>query len=230
MATGGWKQHHLVVPMVTFLSQAWELQILTLLQRGSLRPQLGFEEARSRPGADPAAFPESCHMDEARDGYQGRSVVVGKVAVARGTVSGSRRRAQSLKGRRTNCTTDMAEAKWEQCQPGGRERTRGGIFLRRVQSIKNSPTHLDLTLTPIRAWNEASCPAPRSLCSHPPCRGAGRVKQDLKELAQHLAPGKASEVPCLCRPSPTPWTGQGSDSALAQPASDPARCTAVRRK
>lgn len=33
-----------------------ELQILTLLERGSLRPQLGFE-ARSLPGSRPSCLP-----------------------------------------------------------------------------------------------------------------------------------------------------------------------------
>lgn len=96
-----------------------------------------------------------------------------------------------------------------------RERMRRHLPAQKLKACENSPTHLDLTLTPIRALNEASCSAPRSLRSHPPHRGAGRVKRDLRELAQCLAQGKSSEIPCLCRPSPTPWTRHRGDSGPA---------------
>lgn len=115
----------------------------------------------------------------------------------------------------------MAEAKGEDCRPGGRERTRRHLPAQKLKACKNSPTHRDLTLTPIRALNEASCSAPLCLCAHSPHRGAGRVKGDLREPAQCLAQGKSSQVPCLSRPSPTLWTRHWGASALAQAASDP---------
>lgn len=76
--------------------------------RGWVPGHMSALQQTQRP--DLGAFFESHHTAGAHEGYQSRYVVVERTGLS---LVGQYLVGQSLKGDGTDCTTDMAEAKWE---------------------------------------------------------------------------------------------------------------------